>query len=110
MLTLFCTFTLRPSFTPGLTTTFCPMLQSSPIVQPGMMWLKCQIRVPLPIVQPSSITAVGCAVYSLIRGCEGTERLPSGSDRPDRPVFTQIRSKLPWKPDHSFLRLNSFSV
>jgi hypothetical protein len=61
MLTLFCTFTLLPSFTPGLTTTFWPMLHCSPMVQPGMMWLKCQIRVPAPMVQPSSTTAVGCA-------------------------------------------------
>ena len=61
MLTLFWTFTLRPSFTPGLTTTFWPMLQPSPISQPGMMWLKCQMRVPAPMVQPSSMTAVGCA-------------------------------------------------
>jgi len=62
MLTLFCTFTLRPSFTPGLTTTFCPMLQPSPISQPGMMCEKCQMRVPSPMTAPSSMTAVGWAM------------------------------------------------
>ena len=62
MLTLFCTFTLLPSFTPGLTTTFWPMLQRSPITQPGIRWLKCQMRLPSPMVQPSSMTAVGWAV------------------------------------------------
>src|SRR5260221_11898411 len=37
METLFCTFTFFPSTTSGDTTTFCPMLQFSPITQLGMM-------------------------------------------------------------------------
>jgi len=33
---LFCTFTLLPSFVPGMTTTFWPRLHRSPITAPGI--------------------------------------------------------------------------
>src|SRR5688572_14729406 len=50
--TLFCTLTLLPSTTCGDTTTFWPILQFSPIVQPGIICEKCQIFVPFPIAHP----------------------------------------------------------
>ncbi len=59
-LTLFWIFTLRPNFTSGDMTTFCPILQFSPIVQFGIMCEKCHILVPFPIVQPSSTYADSC--------------------------------------------------
>jgi hypothetical protein len=37
-----------------MTTTFCPKLQRSPMIAPGMMWQKCQIFVPAPTTAPSS--------------------------------------------------------
>jgi len=54
METLFCTFTLLPSFVPDMTTTFCPRLQRAPMTAPGMTWQKCQILVPSPMTAPSS--------------------------------------------------------
>ena len=53
-LTLFCTFTFRPSVTRGITTTFCPSEQCSPITAPGITWQKCQIIVPFPTSAPAS--------------------------------------------------------
>ena len=52
--TLFWIFTLFPIRVPGITTTFWPRLQRSPISAPGMIWQKCQILVPLPMLAPSS--------------------------------------------------------
>ncbi len=58
--TLFCIFTLLPSFTPGMITQFWPMLQRSPITAPGSTWQKCQILVPFPTTAPSSTNDEGC--------------------------------------------------
>src|SRR5688572_22000512 len=61
METLFCTFTLLPKVTPGEITTFCPMLQFSPMTHSGITCEKCQIFVPFPIVEPGSTNADSCA-------------------------------------------------
>src|SRR2546426_8455242 len=51
---LFWILTLLPMRVPGITTTFWPRLQRSPITAPGMTWQKCQIFVPRPTCAPSS--------------------------------------------------------
>src|SRR5229473_737809 len=52
--TLFWILTLSPITTSGEITTFCPMLQRSPMRQLLITWEKCQILVPAPMLQGSS--------------------------------------------------------
>ena len=51
---------ILPIITLGDITTFCPMLQFSPILEFFITWEKCQILVPLPISHNSSIYEDSC--------------------------------------------------
>src|ERR1700741_2442327 len=70
--TLFWIFTLLPTETPELTSTFWPRIQRLPSLELTITWEKCQILVPSPISHGSSIAAVAWALYPAGRELNAT--------------------------------------